>query len=86
MDQKTPNIKFAIKINNVNNQNSDLDALSENFVYFTKHTFTASKKFMSVSPLYQTSTNGKLNAQTSKLLLLYKPKDRDKSPIIFNAL
>jgi len=37
-------------INNVNNQNSDLDALSEKFVYFTKHIFTASKKFMVVVP------------------------------------
>jgi|TARA_Y100000814_G_scaffold94303_1_gene65044 hypothetical protein len=35
--------KLAMTVNKVNNQNSDLDDLSENSVYLTKHIFTASK-------------------------------------------
>mgnify|MGYP006123633215 CR=1 FL=1 len=48
------NITVMMVINNVNNQNSDLDALSEKFVYFTKHIFTASKKFIVVLHSYFT--------------------------------
>lgn len=35
--------KLAVTVNKVNNQNSDLDDLSENSVYLIKHIFTASK-------------------------------------------
>ena len=51
-----PTTKLKIIKNKVNNQNSDLDARSEKLVYFTKHTFTASKKFMLVAPSYCTFT------------------------------
>ena len=46
--------KFEIVKNKVNNQYSDLDALSEKLVYFTKQIFIASKKFILVSPYYGT--------------------------------
>ena len=50
--------------NRVNNQNSDLDARSEKLVYFIKHTFTASKKFILVAPSYRTFTkHGKGQAE-----------------------
>ncbi len=51
-----PTKKLKIIKNKVNNQNSDLDARSEKLVYFIKHTFTASKKFMLVASLDCTFT------------------------------
>ena len=49
---RNPNIKLTTKVKSTNNQNSDLDARPENVVYFTKQVLTASKKFISVSPLH----------------------------------